>query len=152
MKGSLGKSLNSNEGIRITNKMTTSLKTALDKLDLVPELDEKLAEENPIRNENNFNFMKNPRTRKFQKFKSVSDLEEINKFNFSIINNQKWGLESLNLKKSDSRKLNVQKPTRQTLAKELGKISYFYLIFIGLNIVNTKLPRSRILTISKNDK
>jgi hypothetical protein len=121
MKGSLGKSLNFNEGIRITNKMITSLKTALDKLDLVPEIDEKLVEEDVIKNENNVNFMKNPRTRRFQKFKSVSDLEEINKFNFSIINNQKWGLESLKLRKSDSRKLDIQKPTRQTLAKELGK-------------------------------
>lgn len=120
MKNPLGKSLIQNESIRMTNKMTTSLKTVLDKLDLVPELDEKLAEEDISKNENNYSFMKNPRARKFQKFKSVSDLEEINKFNFSIINNQKWGLESLNIRKNDSRKLNIQKPNKLTLAKELG--------------------------------
>ena len=121
MKNSLGKSLILNNSIRLANKMTSSLKTVLDKLDLVPELDEKLAEEGDSKNQNNYNFIKYPRNRKFQKIKSVSDLEEIDKFNFSIINNQRWGLESLNLRKIDTRKLKVQKPTRQTLAKEIGK-------------------------------
>lgn len=104
--------------------MTISLKTILDKLDIVPELDEKLTREDPEKFKNNFNLMKNPRNRKLQKFRSISDLEEINKFNFSIINNQKWGLESLNLRKSDPIKINIHKPTRQTLLKELSKI-YF---------------------------
>ncbi len=121
MKGTLGKSLISNDSIRITNKMTTSLKTVLDKLDSVPELDEKIAQGDHIRNENNLNFMKNISNRRFQKFKSLSDLEEINKFNFSIINNKNWGLESLNLGKSDSQKLNLPKPNKKTLSKELGK-------------------------------
>jgi hypothetical protein len=124
LKSPLGKSLISNESIRINNKMTISLKTILDKLDIVPELDEKLTREDPEKFKNNFNLMKNPRNRKLQKFRSISDLEEINKFNFSIINNQKWGLESLNLRKSDPIKINIHKPTRQTLLKELSKI-YF---------------------------
>jgi len=118
LKSPLGNSFNTIEGIRITNKMATNLQTVIEKLDLVPDLEDKADQ---IDLNNDFNFMKNFRNRKFQKYKSVSDLEEINKFNFSIINNQKWGLESLNIRKNEMRKMNVFKPNKESLAKEIGK-------------------------------
>jgi len=121
MRGSLGKSLSFNEGIKLSNKLTTSLKVAIDNLDLVPELDERALEEEKLKKENEINIFKNLRNKRNYKFRSISDLEEINKFNFSIVNNKKWGSESLNIKKNDNKLMTVKKPTKSTLAKEIGK-------------------------------
>ena len=108
------------EGIKITNKMTINLKNTLDTLDLIPEIDEKLAEESNIKN----NFLEIFKMKKVDVTKS-NDLEEINKFNLSIINNIRWGSESLTRTKNEPIRKGAIKPTKKEIEKEVGKNIFF---------------------------
>jgi hypothetical protein len=64
-----------------------------------------------------------------------ASLEEINKFNHSIMRNNLWGQGLLNKQKPNTANKIPVKPDQKELEKEMGK-----------TIVNTKLPRSRHLT------
>lgn len=136
-----------------------NLKNTIDTLDLIPEIDEKFAAEPDIMQKNTF--MDIFKKRKNDNFKS-QDLEEINKFNLSIINNTKWGTDSMNKGRMEPKSRMVMKPTQKELEKEIGKKiskkfkSFFFknkinfYIFVGMNIANTKLPRSRIFNVNKS--
>ena len=123
------------ETLKVSTKLTGSLKHALDVLDLIPEYKESENSNNNIdlfKNRRNFNQEK----KNFDKKLISSSLDEINKFNFEIMKNKGWGL--YGSEKTDKPKLEGPKPRFKPSKKALEKE-------LGMNIVNTKLPRSRVL-------
>ena len=94
-----------------------NLKNTMEMLELIPEIDEKLANEPDINQKNTF--MDIFKKRKNDKTKS-QDLEEINKFNLSIMNNLKWGTDSMNKGRQEPKMRMVMKPTQKEFEKELG--------------------------------
>ena len=121
------------ESIRISNKLTMSLKSALDSLDLIPEYEENRLESNNI---DIFKRRKNYLQEKKELDKKLisSSLDEINKFNYNILKNKGWGQSAIDRLKLEEPKI-YYKPNKKELERELGQ-----------NIVNKKLPRSRIIT------
>ncbi len=139
------KSLNlmENTGIRLSNKLTSSLKSTFDNLDYLLKYDEKL--DNNEKNIKNLggeilDSRKNPKKYVHIPQQELS-LEAVNKFNYSIIYNSSWGSNSLelNFNKNKSLSFNKHKPNKKELTKEMGSL-----------IVNTKLPRSRIFNKIEN--
>lgn len=144
-------------GIKLNTKYGTSLRTALEKLDLIPEFEESQIDgENP-KKLNNTNLFKKPETSKNKKTntkknnldannstkidnKNNQDLEEINKFNKAILKNANWG-DTGRPSASDENSKNFlfHKPDKKKIEREIGK-----------NIYNTKLPRARLLTKIKD--
>jgi hypothetical protein len=130
------------ESIKLSNKMTMSLKSTLDALDLIPEYEEI---NNNEANINNIDIIKE-RTRDLiesreQNILKNKSLEEINKFNLSIIRNAGWGNYIGSTNKSTDVFRHFVKPNKRELEKEMGKY-----------IVNTKLPRSRVFNLTRNYK
>ena len=122
--------------MRINYRLSGTLKSNLDILDLIPEYDE-----NDYSN-NNIDIFKKRKTylqeqKEQEKRKLTNDLEDIDKFNIKIIKNNQWG----NISQEKSKNFNLfkkpSKPDRKELEKELGK-----------KIVSIKMPRSRILSNS----
>jgi len=105
------------EGITLSHKVTMNLKNTIDSLELIPELEEKFALEPNLEQKNTF--MDIFRRRKIANSK-LNDLEEINKFNLSIINNNKWGSDSLNKGRLEPMRRIMIKPSKKELEKELG--------------------------------
>ena len=132
---------NNIDSIKVNNKIG-SLTTVLDALDQMPEYEKKLEDEH-FRNTNSdmFKNKKNIIEQEKDKNKDLinASLEEINKFNHSIMKNSLWGqsLGSKN-KPSTANKIPI-KPDAKEFEREMGKTIY-----------NTKMPRSRHL--SKVDK
>lgn len=106
-----------------------NLKNTIDTLDLIPEIDEKLGAEPDVNQKNSF--MNIFKRKKFDNTKSA-DLEEINRFNLSIINNNRWGLDSLSKARDEPKRRTVIKPSQKELEKEVGN----YLI--NLNLLENK--------------
>ncbi len=130
-------SLNMMESIKLSNKLTTSLKSSLDNLDYVHNYEEKLySKEKSLRNLGGeiLDHLKHPKNRHNVQQQEPS-LEVVNKFNYSIIYDSSWGSKSLdvNLHKNKNLLFSKHKPSKKELTKEMGSL-----------IVNTKLPRSRI--------
>src|SRR5690606_8984744 len=76
--------------IQFKTKYGTSLKAALDGLDQIVEYDENLSLDNNEDNINNSNIFK--KTKKDEDREGYfQSLEEINKFNLSIVKNSQWG-------------------------------------------------------------
>jgi len=69
---------------------------------------------------------------------SKRDLEEINKFNLSIVKNSQWGTTYSKFNKDISNKKKSSKPDLKEIEREVGK-----------SILNTKLPRSRVFSFVK---
>ena len=117
------------EGIRLSNKETLNLQNTINSLDLIPELEEKLTAEPG--NAQKKTFMDIFGKKRIDHIK-MKNLEEINKFNMSIINNTKWGEDSKNLGKVELGNRNVIKPTLKELEKTIGK--FIIIFFSDLNI------------------
>ena len=92
-----------------------------------------------VNNENLFR-KKNPAKSKINLNAEREELNEMNKFNNEIITDSKWG--STNKRKDSEDNFNSKnftKPNKKLIEKELGR-----------NIVNTKIPRARLLTKVKD--
>lgn len=124
--------------IKLNTKYGTSLRLQLEKLDLIPEDDENSINKKTINNENLFK-KTNPAKSKIN-INTERELDEMNKFNNEIIKDLKWG--STNNKRDGDDHYNSKqhiRPNIKNVEKELGK-----------NIVNTKIPRARLLTKVKD--
>ena len=125
------------DSMKVSNKIA-SLTSVLDALDCMPEYDKKLEDEHfRSTNTDMFKNKKNLVDQEKDKFKEsiTASLEEINKFNHSIMKNSLWGHNLMNKPKPNTANKLPVKPDTKELEKEMGK-----------TIVNTKLPRSRHLT------
>ena len=126
--------------IKLNTKYGTSLRIHLEELDLIPEFDEtSTLHKKKLNNENLFK-KKNTIKSKIILNSEREELDEMNKFNNEIITDSKWG--STNKRKGGDDNLNTMqfnKPNKKEVEKELGK-----------NIVNTKIPRARLLTKVKD--
>jgi hypothetical protein len=127
------KSQNSQTNNIKVNTKLGSLKNTLESLDQIVEF-----EEHENESVNNANFFKNTKMKdKLDDYQK--SLEDINKFNFSIIKNAQWGANNsvgLNQKHDNITKY---KPDLKEIEREVGK-----------NIVQTKLPRSRVFSYVKS--
>ena len=125
------------DSMKVSNKIA-SLRSVLDALDQMPEYEQKLEDEH-FRSTNTdiFKNKKNLIEKEKDIFKEsmTAYLEEINKFNHSIMRNNLWGQNLLNKPKPNTANKLPIKPDTKELEREMGK-----------TIVNTKLPRSRHLT------
>lgn len=121
------------DSLKVSGKLSLSLKNTLDVLDLVPDYNENT---DGINNIDIFKKRKNYLEEQKECERKIisSSLDEINKFNFNILKNKGWGQNGLEKPKNEEPKL-YYKPNKKELEKELGK-----------KIVNTKLPRSRVIT------
>jgi len=127
--------------IKLNTKYGTSLRMHLEKLDLIPEFEEneEKKDKKKVNNENLFK-KKNPAKSKINLNAEREELNEMNKFNNEIITDSKWG--STNKRKDSEDNFNSKnftKPNKKLIEKELGR-----------NIVNTKIPRARLLTKVKD--
>jgi hypothetical protein len=141
------------DNLKLSNKLTMSLKSTLDHLDYIPEYEEKLYEDEESMKNLGGKLIKDIRIKKSDdKDKEIiekqnASLELINKFNYSIIRNSQWGTNSVGgLKDSNSNQNTAMgepvkkiKPNRKELEKEMG-----------IYIVKTKLPRSRVFNLQKS--
>lgn len=137
---------NLKSGIKLNTKYGTSLKMAIDKLDLIPEFEENEMEEKKKIATNNVNLFKkkadNHRKDKAHEELIINQekLEDINKFNNAILKDTNWGNYLKPTKQEDLfRNTHFFKPDKKEIEKEIGK-----------NIYNTKLPRARLLTKIKD--
>ena len=130
-----------NEEIKINNKIKTSLKGVLDGLDVYPEFEDRehaLIQNNVDIFKKRKNYLEN---KSKEKDNSTSSLEEINKFNYNIIKNHQWGQQSYVNTVGETVRIPI-KPSKKELERELGKS----FLKKGKNIVNKKMPRSRLST------
>jgi hypothetical protein len=141
------------DNLKLSNKLTMSLKSTLDHLDYIPEYEEKLYEDEESMNNLGGRLMRDIKIKKSDdKEREIIDkqnasLELINKFNYSILRNSQWGSNSiagikdgnLNHNSVIGEPVKKVKPNRKELEKEMG-----------IYIVKTKLPRSRVFNLSKN--
>jgi len=95
-------------------------------------MDEKLNAEPDIRQVNTF--MDIYKRKKIDTSKS-NDLEEINRFNLSIIKNNKWGTDSFNKGRIEPKTRLVIKPSQKALEKELGKKYNFFIFKSKINYI-----------------
>ena len=123
--------------INFKTKYGASLKSALDGLDQIMEFDENAYDlEDKLKTNNLFRRTFKNDTEKLEG--GAHTLEEINKFNLSIVNNAQWGT---NLSKGLPEKHDNQthfKPDLKEIQRE-----------VGINIAKTKLPRSRVYSYVK---
>ena len=124
---------NVEEGIKLTNKETLNLRNTMDSLDLIPELDEKINAEPGINQKKTF--MDIFGRKRLEQMK-IKNLEEINKFNVSIINNSKWGEDSMNKGKVEAGNRSVYKPTLKELERTIGDLIFFLIFFYFIRISN----------------
>lgn len=119
-------------------KMNTkygSLKSALDGLDMIHEYEENISLENDdIKNTNLFKTKKG-KTPEEEQEAYLKSLEEINKFNFSIVKNSAWGTGASKRIIDKSENKTHVKPNFREIEREVGK-----------NVAKTKLPRSRVFS------
>ena len=119
------------EGIRLSSKETLNLRNTMDSLELIPELDEKMNAEPGIAQKKTF--MDIFGRKRLDQLK-MKNLEEINQFNYSIINNTKWGEDSLNKGKVELGNRSVNKPTLKELERTIGNSLNFNFICNSLII------------------
>ena len=135
MKEEKNNQSNSNfDSIKVSQKIN-SLTNVLDALDQMPEYDKNIENEQfRSTNTDMFKSRKNLTEQEKEKFKESinASLEEINKFNHSIMKNMMWGQGGQNKPKPNTANKMPIKPDQKELEKEMGK-----------TIVNTKMPRSR---------
>jgi hypothetical protein len=124
---------NTSESIKVNVKLAGSLKHALEALDLIPDYKEDSFSTNNMDIFKKRKLYLEEKKQSEQKLISAS-LDEINKFNYNIIQSKGWGNYGTEKQKLEEPKIYF-KPNKKELENELGK-----------KIVNTKLPRSRIIT------
>lgn len=143
---------NFKSGIKLNTKYGTSLRTAIEKLDLIPEFEEtEMDTTKDDKKINNTNLFKNTEPNKtvynkkkeriiLSDKKSEEDLNEMNKFNNAIMKNANWG-NSVKTAHTEENAKNLQfhKPDKKEIEREIGK-----------SIYNTKLPRARLFTKIKD--
>ena len=115
----------------ISNKLTRTLKSTLEGLDLIPNYDESNYENN------NIDIFKKRKTylqqqKDLQNSILNNNLEDINKFTLNIINNENWGLNNTDNIKSKKVSKRPVKPDIKELERE-----------VGVKVVKSKMPRSR---------
>jgi hypothetical protein len=158
---------NFKSGIKVNTKYGTSLRMAMDTLDLIPEFEESGIEGENAKKLHNTNLFKKPETAINKKVNYLNknnfdnknyknnrnnnnsnnsniqnneDLEEINKFNNAILKNAHWGEAGKPGHSEESAKNYLfHKPDKKEIEREIGK-----------SIYNTKLPRARLLTKIKD--
>lgn len=136
-------------GIKLNTKYGTSLRMAMEKLDLIPEYEEsEIDGENSkkLKSTNLFKKIENVKNKKISINKNINnninneELEEINKFNNAIMKNTNWGTAGKPTASDENAKnFKFHKPDKKEIEREIGK-----------NIYNTKLPRARLLTKIKD--
>lgn len=111
----LGISMNNNmDTIKLSNKLTMSLKTTIDALDIITEYEEKMYEEN-------LNMVDILKQRREEDKTHENALEDINQFNLSIIKNTQWGVHPAGkLRKNNEEGKPFVKPNRKELEREMG--------------------------------
>lgn len=128
---------NTIESLKISRKINGTLKSTLDSLDLIPEYNENAYESNNIDIFKKRKVYLNDK-KDFQRTLISTSLDKINQFNYSIMKDSGWGQSGAESLKVEQPKMHY-KPNRKKLEKELGQ-----------KIVNTKLPRSRMVANSLN--
>ena len=118
--------------IKMNNKIGGTLKSALEGLDEIMENEEINPQEN---NEDILQSDPFKKTKRDDKENYMRSLEEINKFNSSIVNNAQWGANTLRGHFERGGNNTHFKPDLKDIEREVGK-----------NIVKTKLPRSRVFS------
>lgn len=125
--------INGNDSIRLSNHLSKNLKSTFDILDLLPNYNEN---QYPI---NNIDIFKKRKTylqekNEVEKKSLDSALESINKFNWKILSNERWGM-SYNDASNDKEGIvkMPSKPCKKDIEKE-----------VGIKIMMKKLPRSRV--------
>jgi hypothetical protein len=115
------KSSDADGRIKLSNKMTMSLKSTLDALDLIPEYEEKIDE----LNNNAINILRNRRNyiSSMDDTSNKDGMEEINKFNLSIIKNNQWGNYNGPKKQFFDYLKSPVKPNKREIERELGKFN-----------------------------
>ncbi len=115
------------------NTKVGSLKNTLESLDQIVEF-----EEHENESVNNANFFKQTKIKdKINDYQK--SLEDINKFNFSIIKNAQWGANNTIGQNQKHDNITKYKPDLKEIEREVGK-----------NIVQTKLPRARVFSYVKS--
>ena len=118
------------DSIKLNNR-NTSLRMAIETLDLIPENEDNNLLYGKINNTNLFKNLKDEKNKNDNKY-----LEEINSFNETILKNSSWGNSNMKTNNKDESQINYPiKPDKREIEKEVGKSVY-----------NTKLPRNRMLT------
>jgi len=127
-KGSLQNSYR--DSINVNKHLNVSLKSVLDRLEIFPNLDKDLNDNNlTLYDKDIFKYQKRNLD---DKEKSTIDQEEINRFNYSIVNDQSWGNLNGNVanrtknKSIDFLKTKYPvKPNKKIFEKELGIDRYY---------------------------
>jgi len=114
----ISNSMHVQDEIRLSQKVTISLKNTIDPLDLIPGFDDKFSVK--ANNEQINSFMDIFKRGKYENKLRLNGLDEINKFNVSILNNTKWGSDTQNKEKFESKRRQILKPTLKELEKEVG--------------------------------
>ena len=107
-----------------TMKMNTkygNIKTAMDALEQIQEFEEK-ANEGTIQHEDIFK-KKKYHTTETDPGSSISSLDEINRFNSSIIKNIQWGVDTGRRQKMEISEKKIIKPDLKEIEAELGNIT-----------------------------
>jgi hypothetical protein len=131
---------NTTGSIKLNTKYGT-LKSALDGLDLIPEFDEIVSPDKIEKEDlNNSNLFKKTKMGKMEQSENntegyIRSLEEINKFNLSIVKNPAWGAGKSKINTDKYNNKTFYKPSRKDVEREVGK-----------NVAETKLPRSRVFS------
>lgn len=99
-----------------------SIKSALDSLEPIHEFEEKQDEYDKVKNEDLF---RNRRLNTIETDRVDNSLDEINKFNSSIMRNTLWGSDLSKKSKSREHLLEPHKPKLKQLEAEIGKNFFF---------------------------
>jgi hypothetical protein len=118
--------------MRVSNKLTTSLKITMEVLDMMPNYNDS---DYPL---NNIDIFKKRKTyleqqKENENQKLSSALEELNKFNLNILNNDRWGHNINDRPKQKEPTKFPSKPDQKDIERE-----------VGINIMKKKRPRSRV--------
>jgi len=132
---------NVNDSSKISSRFVNGLKSTFESLFIIPELGEKIPQDSPANNVSDLMLSEKLKYRSgpWSSRNKSEPLELMNRFNLSIIKNQKWGIvNEERIKANDSRKL-LKKLKKHELDKE-----------VETNVLKVKLPRSRVYNHDKN--
>jgi hypothetical protein len=134
-----------------TGKQNFSLRTTLDALELIPELDE-LNKNRRVQTENFIKEMKSKRYYDNKRYydKSIGSSVDLAKHSAHILRSQQWGNNSnVNNDNPQSFFSSILHPPKlgyKDIMREVGKLKT---IILGYNIAKVKLPRSRLFSHTK---
>lgn len=117
-----------NDSISVNKNLNVSLKSIIEKLEIVPNIVDHIESNSTIYNKDIFKNAKNFFNDKFNlKDRKTIDLEEMNRFNYSIMNDQSWGnLNGNVVSRSKNKSIDLLstkypvKPNKKIFEKELG--------------------------------